>query len=109
VAERTPAEVRAERIASMRKLLSFLVRNPDLPLPSFAFEHCVAGGDDETGVAELQRIAKILGTEVKQSGEHYDVAREFGRARYRAFYVGRTEMKRYNDHMATFHQQREES
>lgn len=89
---------RYEFIDGLRALADFYETHPALPMPSNPdFIHCVGGGDDDAGRAEIALIVAELGVEPK---DDLHAERRFGPLRYRAFYVPRTDMEEYNADLA---------
>jgi hypothetical protein len=92
--ESQPHDQRKQQIADLRDLVDFLDAHPDLPVgnlqPGY---HCLTSTDDEAGMAELHRIAAILGTEVTGEGHtHRYARRRFGTWEYEAYYILREHM-----------------
>lgn len=92
------APTRDERIDDMRKMLAWLKRHPEVPLPDFRVEHCILTDDDEDGLGHIATIASDLGVEptTNRDGSHHHADREFGTASYRAFYCTRGSMAAYS-------------
>lgn len=57
---------RAEYIEGLRQFADFLAAHPDYPPTR---EHYILADSDEQGVAELYRLAAILGAGVQEPGE----------------------------------------
>ena len=78
---------RAEFIASLRELADFYEQHPDLPAPAYpVLRLVVRGADAPAGVAEVERIASILGADVNRD-YHVGTGRQFGSVEFNAFYV----------------------
>ena len=79
-------------IAALRELATFLEGHPDAPVGEFEFvdlQRCVRGPDAEA-VAEVDRIAAVLGVTASWYTNHYRAVRRFGTpaaAEYRAVYI----------------------
>ncbi len=83
------APTRDERIADMRRLLTWLKQHPEVPLPDLNVQHCILTEDDENGLGHIAIIASDLDVEPTSnpSGTHHYATRLFGTASYQAFYV----------------------
>lgn len=89
---------REEIIADLLELLALYEEVPDLPVAAIGSSgYCVLDDDDETGRAEIRRIAAIL----RKAGKKCVVTERPGRfvevafRSYRAFYCLRESMARY--------------
>lgn len=85
---------RDQIIAGYRELLDFAEIHPDLPLGrSELNSFCVLADNDDTGRAEIERIAAILQAPANLAGSQPSVRRVFGAITYTAFYCTRQSMK----------------
>lgn len=92
-----PTDNRAAIVAGLRELAALIESRPDLPVPDGVEAQCLVGAmrhvrDDETGFAELRRIAGVLGVEPALDDApgkpHPHAARTFaGGVHYHAPYV----------------------
>lgn len=89
---------REQQIADLRALVDFLAEHPNLPVSGALGDYCIDGDDDTAGLAELRRVAAILGAEITTNGPgtHHYVSRRFGTVGYRAFYILREHMVAYD-------------
>ncbi|MEU4781073.1 hypothetical protein [Micromonospora sp. NPDC023633] len=77
-------------VAGLRALADFYETHPDMPLPRYPnFSHCVLAGDDETGQAEVARIAEQLGVEMVTKAGSADAERAFEGLPFKSYYVSR--------------------
>lgn len=92
------APTRDECIDDMRKMLAWLKRHPEVPLPDFDVDHCILTDDDEDGLGHIATIASDLDVEptANRDNSHWYATRRFGSARYRAFYVTRAASLRWD-------------
>src|SRR2546425_13008401 len=96
----TNTDHRQAIIDGLRELAQFLADHPDVPVDADRFGYCVGGNDDAHGIAEVQAIAGVLGSEVTTNqarrpdgaATHYQTRRQFGPGAYEAFYVTRRQM-----------------
>lgn len=99
--------------AALEELAGFLRAHPDLPVPrsTVPLRPHVSGGSDEEQRAEVDRIAAILGTEAVETagGEHYQTERRFGPVAYGAVAIRTEHMRRYAEHMQSWHEARREA
>ena len=76
----------AERLvfaAALRELADFLESHPDVPVPMYAEVRTFLGGVPEADrVAEVERIAAILGRPTETRATHYLTRRVFGPTGY---------------------------
>lgn len=88
---------RAAALDGLRALLDFLDAHPDVPVQALGCRvtYCVPGHNDEVGLAELQRIAAVLGGDLRHRDEHHTALRSFGAVSYEATYIEREHMARY--------------
>jgi hypothetical protein len=83
----TDPTVRAEFIAGLRRLATFLADNPDVPVPTWGAEISVhLDGTDAQQRAAVDRIAGLIGAPASE-GAHYVTARDFGPITYSAVAV----------------------
>jgi len=79
---------RGSLIAGLRALARFLEDHPDVPAPRWADVMVFPpGGTDREAQAEVDTIAALIGSEVKDdtaSKGHYTSSRSFGPVEYRA-------------------------
>lgn len=92
---------RAKLIAGMRALADFFEQHPDVPTPPGGddISYCVPMDDDDEGVAEVARIAAMLGVEPRRTGGGSRARREFGGMEYRVFHVSQ---EAYAAHLAHY-------
>lgn len=96
----TDQSTREQQIADLRSLVDFLAAHPDLPIGNNGIgRQCVLAADDETGIAEIRRIADILGADVDTDGSSIDTCRMFGALPYRAFYCTRETMRQHHEEL----------
>jgi len=89
---------REQQIADLWELFNFLDAHPDLPIGNNGIGRvCVLAADDEAGIAEIRRIAGILGVEVDDNGASIEACRTFGTLPYRAFYCTRETMRQHHE------------
>lgn len=95
---------RVELLSDARVLIAWLEANPDVPVDSIGITYHVPSGDDERGVAELHRIAAAMNAPVRveADGEHHIATTTVGRVGYRAVYIEREHMRRYDEHMKSY-------
>lgn len=86
---------RAELIAGLREVVDFLESHPDVPVRA-ELGHCVLAADDESGGAEVARIAGLLGVAPTFDANGARVTRRFGPVAYEAFYNSRRAMRDWN-------------
>lgn len=97
----TPPTERDTAMADLWELFNFLDAHPDLPIGNNGIgKQCVTAADDEAGIAEIRRIAGILGVEIGDNGSSIDACRMFGTQPYRAFYCRREFMRRHHEEQA---------
>lgn len=94
----TPTDQRAEFVAGLRALATFIESHPDLPVPPDADVSPYLGelGDAEKR-AEVDRIAAVLGVEATVSpyvAGHYKAQRRFGPVAYSAVAITAERMAR---------------
>jgi hypothetical protein len=70
-------------VAGLRELADFFEQHPEVPAPVYAqldlsVRHSETKADDDTGPAEVERIAGILGVNVVTRHGHYLADRRFG-------------------------------
>jgi hypothetical protein len=75
---------RAELIADLRHFADLLERRPDMLLAphSYARIQYTVSGDDDTAVAEVERMAEVLGVEVERGPSHATARLTSGRVEY---------------------------
>jgi hypothetical protein len=97
ISSTVPADPRKQKIGDMRKMLAWLAKHPEVPLPSFEVEHCILSDDDDDGLGWISTIASDLDVEptTNPDGTHHYATRRFGTASYRAFYVTSQRMKNF--------------
>lgn len=84
---------RDDVIKGLRMLADFIEDNPDFPIPTHpSFPHVVSTDNDTAGVAEIERIAHLLGAQVECDAL---VEWKFGGLTYRATYASHASMERY--------------
>ncbi|MEU5939378.1 hypothetical protein ABZ807_09325 [Micromonospora sp. NPDC047548] len=77
-------------IAGLRALADFHEANPDVPFSVAAdFTYCVLADNDADGLAEVRRVAELLGAEVNINAGSADAKRMFEGLPFRVFYVSR--------------------
>jgi hypothetical protein len=81
----TPAEHRADGLRQRREMDAFLEANPDVPLPNCdGFTYLVSLTNPFKRIAEVQRVAELLGVEPVYRREVLMATRPFGdQAAYR--------------------------
>jgi len=78
----TETDRRDQLVAGLHELADFLAANPDVPVSSWQRIYCHV--DNNTAIdrkdrrAEVDRVAKILDVEPRDSGPHYEAGRMFG-------------------------------
>lgn len=94
-------ERRARLVNGLRELADLYQQHPELPAPPYQeFRHCVGADNDEAGIAEVQAIAAVLGTDVlglNDPDAHITTGRSFGGVYFSAFYVRREDMREYDE------------
>lgn len=103
-------EHRAAQIQGLREVAQFLADNPDVPISDLgtnplSYSIGVFIKDDEDGMAELRRIAGLLGVditgsygEIRSSETHFYAIREFnGGITYRAVYIRQQQMADHDE------------
>jgi hypothetical protein len=101
-------EARAKLLADLHALATFLEDHPEIPISPYdvciGHSVSVAIDDDRAGIAEVERIADFLGTEVSVSGgTHHRALLKIGGASYEATYIDRQHMADYDEYMASWH------
>src|SRR5690349_12297259 len=101
-----PNKTREQILRDVIAMALHLIDNKHLPVDSMTFRvsHSVgvAAGSDEEGLAELGRIARVLGVEViNTGGTHFYARKDFGTAQYEAYYITKRHMNDYEAFMAT--------
>lgn len=93
---RRPPNHRIGVIQGLRALADELAQQPDLPVPFIAeMTYCAIADSDAEQIAEIDRIAAILGeTPIDEDG-HYRVTRRFYSVEYRAFAISEEASRRY--------------
>lgn len=88
-----PAPTDAKR-AAITSGLRRLAANPDIPVRTgseCSIEHLILADDDASGLAELDRITQIVGTDAAPprfgAGSHPHISVAFGPVRWSATYV----------------------
>lgn len=97
----TDRTARADLLQGLRDLADWLETNPDVPVADFAtFELLIHTGQlvgHDNAVAEVQRIAHLIGGTVESDSGHTHTARHFGpRVSYRALAIDRDVMARHD-------------
>lgn len=93
---RRPPNHRIGVIQGLRALADELAAQPDLPVPFIAdITYCAIHDTDAEQIAEIDRIAKILGVTVTDDDGHYRVARRFDSVEYRAVALSEKAQRRY--------------
>lgn len=83
----TDPSIRAEFIAGLRRLATFMADNPKVPVPDFGAEISVYPlGSDEEKRAAVDRVADLIGCPASD-GVDYSTARDFGPITYRVIAV----------------------
>src|ERR1700728_1099586 len=89
-----PADLfaRTQIVNGLRQLANYLDTHPDVPVNEFGWDllSCTRETTDAAGMAEVDRIAAILGVQVRDDtpeGGHYTAAKTFGRITYEAIHV----------------------
>jgi hypothetical protein len=89
-----PADLfaRDQTITGLRALADFLEANPTVPVSEYGQDYnlYVRTDTDASAVAEVDRIAAILGSPVRDDtrrGGHYWAVKTFGRITYRAVHI----------------------
>jgi hypothetical protein len=103
--EPTPEQRRrAEFIADLRRMADFLAANTDIPLdtyPSLDVSYHPRGTDEQE-LAEVERVAAMLGVEAAPESEgssHVVAVKEFGSVRYKAIHIPAQVMADWDDLM----------
>jgi hypothetical protein len=83
---------RHQTITGLRALADFLEANPAVPVCEYGQDYNlhVRAETDASAVAEVDRIAALLGSPVRDDtarGGHYSVVKTFGRISYRAVHI----------------------
>lgn len=88
---------RSDVLDGLFAILAELDDKPGLPTDTSAarIEYIVQADSDEDGIAEVRRIADLLGVEVDASSGHYRAVKEFGPARYKAVYISKADWQDY--------------
>lgn len=71
---------RDEIIAGLRELADWLAANPEVPVSDVRMRHSTTcRSDEEAGMAELSRVAALIGVEVvaNYKDTHFDAAKRF--------------------------------
>lgn len=101
----TRQQRRINLISGIRALADFLERNPVLPVPDsldvLAFP--ASRQSYATRRAEVDRVAKAIGAEVKDNHGHYTAQVEFGRVQYRVVAISEEAMARHEALMSNQH------
>lgn len=95
---------RDEILDGLTGLVEALRADPRIPVSESGARvtYSVLNTDDDTGLAELHRIAGVLGVEVTASGpDHYYAVKQFGAVDYEAHYVAAREMAEYRTQLAS--------
>jgi hypothetical protein len=93
---------REEIIAGLRELADWLDANPEVPARDVEMRWSVSAfysDDDDDGMAELRRLAALIGAEVVDTynGTHFDATRRFrGDVRYEAGCILRRAMAEHD-------------
>ncbi|GEM_PF-532922 len=95
---------RAQITAGLRQLADYLDTNPALPLAPYGWDLLVSTHDDTdtAGIAEVDRIAAILGVPVRDEiadGGHYTAIKAFGLITYQAFHIPARSKAAYRAHI----------
>ncbi|GIH78303.1 hypothetical protein [Planobispora longispora] len=92
---------RRELIAGLRALAAFLDSHPQVPVPRYGAIRVSVHTNYDTdattepeAIAEVERIAALLGTTPTVEGGHHVAGMEFGSVRYEAVLVTRAAMAR---------------
>ncbi|MGI5284876.1 hypothetical protein ACQEVF_16265 [Nonomuraea polychroma] len=92
---------RRELIASLRALATFLDSHPQLPVPRYGLLRVSVHTNYDTdatseaeAIAEVERIAALLGTTPTVEHGHHIAGAEFGSVRYEAVLVTQAAMDR---------------
>lgn len=88
---------RDEIIAGLHELADWLAANPEVPVRALKMRYSVSNDQpsDEASMAELHRIAALIGAEVAETykGAHFDAEKRFrGGVSYQAGVIFRREM-----------------
>ena len=100
-----PGQVdRAQIIDGLRQLADYLAAHPAVPVAPYGWDLLVSShrDTDTEGIAEIDRIAAILGVTVKDdtsNGGHYTAARAFGPISYQAFHISARSKAAYRAYM----------
>jgi len=87
-----PHSTRAQVITGLRQLADYLDSHSDVPVSEFGWDLliCAREETDAAGMAEVDRIAAVLGVQVSDctaDGGHYMAIKTFGRITYEAVYI----------------------
>ena len=93
---RRPPNHRIGVIQGLRALADELAAQPELPVPLIAdITYCAIHDTDTEQIAEIDRIAKILGATATDENGHYRVARRYDNVEYRAVALSEKAQRRY--------------
>lgn len=87
-----PVPSRGQICEGLQALAAYLDEHPGVPVTAFGCQitEFTQGGDDAAGIAEVDRIAAILGVPAAYQtagGGHYQASRMFGPVRYRITHI----------------------
>lgn len=101
-------ETREQILADTQKLLKVLADDERIPFDRYTvrLSHHVRAADDEAGMAELARIAEVLGAKVEanEDGSHHTATLTVGAVQYEATYITRQSMAEYAAFMKPYYE-----
>lgn len=92
---------RSELIIGLRGLAAFLDSHPQVPVPRYGpvrvsvyTNYDTDASTEAEAIAEVERIARLLGTTPTAENGHHVAGKAFGRVRYEAILITRAAMDR---------------